>query len=495
MANEPLGFILRHLYQRAEEEESARVSDAQLVQRFANLGEETAFEALVRRHGPLVWDVCRRVLHRYHDAEDVFQATFLVLARKAGAIRKRQSVASWLYGVALRLAWKVRASRGAGKGGYPFSAAREAAADPAELAARQELAQIIDEEVQRLPEKYRLPIVVCYLAGKTNEQAARELQWPLGTVKIRLARGRALLARRLARRGLALSATLAGVGVSETMAGAPLPIGLPFATARAAAAFAATSASGTAGTAAALARSALKSMLLARIRITALLLAVSAAFAGGSVWLAQPRDQVRGEARRIETLLPRLEASRQDMPLVAEQLPFGAVARMGTPWFRHQQSDNQVLFSADGKTLFSANPSEPIRLWDVAAGKEIRRFAGHEKAGAFRDRLYLRLSADEALVAVWTRERARLWDVATGAIVAGFDSPTPFPPIPESRVLEPADIQTFLRFRDQFFAKEPEAASPLRITHFGRDLDRFSFLAIRVSGLAETLQIALRLSS
>jgi RNA polymerase sigma factor (sigma-70 family) len=177
--------------------------DAELLRRFIAAREEAAFAALVCRHGAMVFGVCRRLLDNLHDAEDAFQATFLVLARQAATIRKRDAVASWLYGVASRVARKARAMavrrRTEGKPVDDFSSS-----DPVTEAAWRELRPVIDEELNRLPEKYRAPIVLCYLEGRTNDEAARLLGWTKGTVSGRLARARDLLRPRLTRRGLAI---------------------------------------------------------------------------------------------------------------------------------------------------------------------------------------------------------------------------------------------------------------------------------------------------
>jgi RNA polymerase sigma factor (sigma-70 family) len=183
----------------------AELSDADLLQRFVHNNEGRSFEELVTRHGPLVLSVCRRVLRHDQDTEDAFQATFLVLARKAGSIHKRQSLASWLYKVALRIAFRARANRAQ-------RAVREGLLmeEPASRGHAGEFADlgVVDEEVQRLPEKYRVPILLCYLQGRTNEEAARDLRCPTGTVKIRLMRARELLRKRLAKRGLGFGLAL-----------------------------------------------------------------------------------------------------------------------------------------------------------------------------------------------------------------------------------------------------------------------------------------------
>jgi RNA polymerase sigma factor (sigma-70 family) len=190
--------------------DSGRALDADLLDRFVTARDEAAFEELVVRHERLVFSVCQRLLRRQQDVEDAFQATFLVLACKAGSIGKQQALPSWLYKVAFRIALRERAQRTnrwqheLPNGTSRFDAAESnATGDDLE---RQELHRVLDEEVHRLPEKYRAPLVLCYYGGHTNEQAAREMGCPVGTVVTRLARARQRLRFRLARRGLALSA-------------------------------------------------------------------------------------------------------------------------------------------------------------------------------------------------------------------------------------------------------------------------------------------------
>jgi RNA polymerase sigma factor (sigma-70 family) len=188
--------------------------DGQLLERYLTWREEAAFEALVRRHGPMVLGVCHRVLRNAHDTEDAFQATFLVLVRKAESIRPRDQVGNWLYGVAYRTALKAKAM--AAK-----QAARERTRPRPELLLDEPVPDwipLLDRELSKLPDKYRAPVVLCDLEGKTRKDAACALGWPEGTLSTRLTRARALLGERLARRGV----TLAG-GVALALAGSAAP--------------------------------------------------------------------------------------------------------------------------------------------------------------------------------------------------------------------------------------------------------------------------------
>ena len=208
------------------------LTDADLLARFAADQDETAFAVLVRRYGPLVRGVCRRVLHHDHDTEDAFQATFLVLARKAGTIHKHESLWSWLYKVAYRIALRARAGK-ARRRAQENEAVQRQTVQHGSPAPDPYLAEFLDEEVRRLPEKYRAPILLCYLQGETNEEAARRLHCPTGTVKIRLLRARQLLRKRLERRGVALSLAALAAGLLQHTEAA-VPAALAARTARAA---------------------------------------------------------------------------------------------------------------------------------------------------------------------------------------------------------------------------------------------------------------------
>src|SRR5262249_54392705 len=193
----------RHLLASSPGGGGAELDDGQLLERFVACRDEPAFEALVHRHGPMVLGVCQRLLGNHHDAEDAFQATFMVLAKKAATVRPRGMVGHWLYGVACRTALEARVAaarrRARGKG-YAMT---RTPATPIEW---DDLRPVLDEELQRLPEKYRAAVVLCELEGKSRKEAARLLGIPEGTLSSRLATARRRLARRLARRGLDLSA-------------------------------------------------------------------------------------------------------------------------------------------------------------------------------------------------------------------------------------------------------------------------------------------------
>jgi RNA polymerase sigma factor (sigma-70 family) len=208
MPRTQLGPVVRHLCGAAAADSNSELTDAELLRRFVEHREESAFTALLRRHGGLVMSVCRRVLTRRHDAEDAFQATFLTLIRHARSIRRTEAVAGWLYRVAHRIA--LQAGQDMARRSVRERQSGQAARPPASSeAALRELQGVVDEEVRRLPEKYRAPFVLCCLEGKTRPEAARELGWKEGTVAGRLADARRRLQQRLARRGVALSVALA----------------------------------------------------------------------------------------------------------------------------------------------------------------------------------------------------------------------------------------------------------------------------------------------
>ncbi len=250
-------------------------SDGQLLDGFLKHREAAIFEMIVQRHGPMVWGVCRRILRDHHDAEDAFQATFLVLARKAASIVPREKLGNWLYGVAYQTAMKARATRTKRRGREgqvlnipePESATHDV---------RDALTGRLDQELRRLPEKYRDPLVLCELEGRTHKEAASQLGLPVGTVSSRLSRAKAMLSKRLSPPGAALSASALATLLAQESASAGMPAGLIESTLQAATRLAAGSAL-TAGIVSAevtaLTGEVLKVMLLSKLKtITAALL-------------------------------------------------------------------------------------------------------------------------------------------------------------------------------------------------------------------------------
>jgi RNA polymerase sigma factor (sigma-70 family) len=252
------------------------LTDGQLLERFINHRDDAAFAALLRRHGPMVWGVCRRTLHRHHDAEDAFQATFLVLARRAASVVPREAVGKWLHGVAYQTARKARAA----------AARRQARESPVTaldgVAAKgphvlETLPSALDRELSLLPEKYRVAIVLCDLEGRTRKEVARHLGVPEGTLSGWLTRGRALLARRLARHGLAVSLASLAIALAPSTSLSDVPRSLVAATVNAVSRLAVGGAAPGVISAkvAALTNGVLRAMLLQKIKVvTVLLLAV-----------------------------------------------------------------------------------------------------------------------------------------------------------------------------------------------------------------------------
>ena len=193
-----------------------------MLERYVAGGDEAAFAALVARHGPMVLGVCRRVLRDERDVEDAFQATFLVLVRRAAAIRDGERVGRWLHGVAHRVAVRARAHsarRFVHEQSVDEPIESRTAASASDAAERRELASIVDEEVTRLPSNLRAPVVLCYLEGMSHDEAARRLRWPVGTVRSRMARAHDVLRQRLARRGV----TTDGAAIVTALARPPVP--------------------------------------------------------------------------------------------------------------------------------------------------------------------------------------------------------------------------------------------------------------------------------
>lgn len=283
MANEALRTFLRHLSRVADLQGIDRPADAELLERFAVARDQAAFEVLVWRHGPMVLNLCRRVLRHEYDVEDTFQATFLTLVRKAGSIAKREAVGSWLYKVAYRVALEANA-RTARRAKRETAGVETLAAKPCQDPVERELHLALAEEVNRLPAKYRVPLVLHCFGGKTNKEVAEQLGCPEATVRTRLARARERLRMRLVKRGLALSAGTLAAGLSPSPLSA-VPPALVDVTVKAAAPFAggkAAAAGAASVNAVALAERVLKFMMLNKLKQMAAIVVLVSVFGSGA---------------------------------------------------------------------------------------------------------------------------------------------------------------------------------------------------------------------
>jgi RNA polymerase sigma factor (sigma-70 family) len=277
MATSQTSELIQHLRRAVLLRDGAGLTDGQLLQNYIGRRDEAALAALVRRHGPMVWGVCRRLLRNYHDAEDAFQATFLVFVRKAASIASPELLANWLYGVAHQTALKARATT-AKRGARERQVEEMPQPAVTERDIWNDLQPLLDRELSRLPDKYRSAIVLCELEGETRKEAARRLGVPEGTLAARLARGRKMLAVRLARHGLAVSAGSLAAVLAQNMASASAPVAVVRSTIRAATLFAAGQAAAAGGIsvkAVALTEGVLKAMFLTKLKIaTAIVLGV-----------------------------------------------------------------------------------------------------------------------------------------------------------------------------------------------------------------------------
>jgi RNA polymerase sigma factor (sigma-70 family) len=369
--------ILRHI-RRLVAGPQAAAPDRDLLRGYLECRDEAAFAALVERHGPMVLGVCRLVLRHRHDAEDAFQATFLVLAKKAHAIRRPDGLASWLHGVAYRVALRARSAAARRQA---LEQAAPAPAPSADDLSWGEVRTILHAELAALPERFRAPLVLCYLQGLTQEGTARRLGWPGSTVKGRLRRGRELLRRRLEGRGFGLAAALGAVALTGEALARPVAPVLAATTVRAALA---PPGEAVAGTAADLARGVLGPSTAAKWAVVAAALLVAAALAGG-VLLSPQRPADAGPPPQEKP------AARAPVPQAdghGDPLPEGAVARLGTVRFNHGEGLKALFFPPDGKTVISEGGGL-VRLWDAATGEELRHFAS--AAPSFDDQTVLSL--------------------------------------------------------------------------------------------------------
>jgi RNA polymerase sigma factor (sigma-70 family) len=450
------------LLQQVRRLAAAASSDEQLLADFLARRSDEAFSALLGRHGPMVLNVCRRILHDAHAAEDVFQATFLVLADRAGAIHRRASLAGFLHGVAYRLA--VRAKR-RGVRGLPAAACDRAAGPPAELAWKEVLG-ILDHELGRLSDRCRAPLVLCYLEGRTQDEAARQLGWSLSTLRRRLAQGRRLLEVRLRGRGVTLPAALAGL-----LAASAVAVPVPLRAATLAAAGARAVGGKTAGAALSSAGKEAAPVLSASIRKVGALAAAALAAVCFGYALTTPAIQPPAANEPPPTAPAPADAPRADP--APDALPARGAVRLGTANYRHGSRIESLAVSADGKLaavaggydslsparvfdltdgrcLFSlpaerggnieavglspdgkilaTKDDKGVCLRDAATGKEIRRIMYSPESGSRSVTDWLTFTPDgKQIAATLMGESIRLIDVETGKVTRTFEPVVPAP--------------------------------------------------------------------
>jgi RNA polymerase sigma factor (sigma-70 family) len=311
--------LIQHLRKVALRCDGAGLSDGQLLECFLTRHDEEAFAALVHRHGPMVWNVSRRLLRSLHDAEDAFQATFLVLARKGASVRPRECVGNWLYGVAYRTALRARSSN-ARRRQKENKTVDRCGPDAAEDEGWLELLPYLDRELNRLPDKYRLPVVLCDLEGRSRKEVAVRLRIPEGTLSSRLATARKLLAGRLRRHGLSLAGGALAALMTQNGASASVPRALAISTVKAAGLVAAGQA--TAGvvstTVATLTEGVMKAMLLSKLRSAVLLLLAVTILTTGAglptyrLW-ASVRSEPRGSISQEKDAPERASSREKDV--------------------------------------------------------------------------------------------------------------------------------------------------------------------------------------
>jgi RNA polymerase sigma factor (sigma-70 family) len=408
----PIPSLLPQVRRLALPQDGAGLTDGQLLECFIADREEAALRALVKRHGPMVLGVCKRVLRNHADADDAFQATFLVLVRKAASVKPREAVVNWLYGVAYRTAMKARTTiarrqarerpcsprallqgeRGRGEGVQM----QHDAADWSELQA------LLDQELNALPDKYRLAVVLCDLEGKTGKQAAEQLKVPEGTVSSRLARGREMLRKRLVRRGVSLGvATLSTALAQHARASVPLGLtsstvkaGMLLSTGKAAAGIISLKAS-------MLAEGVVKSMLLQKLKVP-MIAVLAVALAGGGL----------GVTRYSLTAAPGTKPEKSETSQVSAPVQSGPAPRDVKKSAESLDAVLAVAYSPDGKTLAAGVFNNSLLLFNADTGKVERVLEG-SKDGFAR---HLAFSPDANLLAWAGDDGLRVWETKTGKV-------------------------------------------------------------------------------
>jgi RNA polymerase sigma factor (sigma-70 family) len=379
--------VIHQLRSAAMRWEVVELTDGQLLESFINRRDQMAVEGIVRRHGPMVWRVCRRILHNYHDAEDAFQATFVVLVRKATSIMPREMLANWLYGVAHQTALKARATTEKRR-----TRERQQVEMPDTAVAEKDhwsdLQPLLDQELSLLPDKYRIVIVLCELEGKTRPEVARQIGVPEGTVASRLARARSMLAKRLTRRGLGASGGMLAALLAHQAASAGIPASVAFTTIEAASLLAAGQAAATGAISvkvAALSEGVLKSMLLTKLKMMiAMVLLVGAALTciAGLTYqthAAEQQDTANSTERVDKEKQPVAKEGQKSKPdnerLQEVQIRIVAPIGMKVCLSPHSDKNNKVVsIEVPGRLNLEQGKRSRLKLYDISNRPGIERF-------------------------------------------------------------------------------------------------------------------------
>jgi RNA polymerase sigma factor (sigma-70 family) len=417
--------ILNLIRRTVEDQRVRELPDSELLQRFHAQQDQAAFYAMLRRHGAMVLDVCRGILGNEADAEDAFQATFLILARKAGSIRKAASLASWLHGVAYRTALKARVQSAARRKHQACVPVRQPSV-PDDLSWR-EVRQVLHEELSGLPERYRAPLVLCYLEGATQEAAAALLSVAKSTLRGRLERGRELLRRRLLGRGVGLSALLVAAAWPTVYASASISIALLVSTVKAATRITAGSASASFVSAkvTAITEGVLNAMFLSKLKTAAaVLLTLGFVTAGGglSVYIALGAERPatsQGTQPKGQTNIATAQGVAQTEK--QQQVQAASKWKIGPTLQGHGGQVSCIAFSPDGKRLASGSRDKCVVLWDIAKRDSLQTLscAGEVLAVAFAPDGKTLVTAsgmdnDENLIKFWDPETGKEQAVLKG---------------------------------------------------------------------------------
>jgi RNA polymerase sigma factor (sigma-70 family) len=432
MAANSIVEIVRYLGRIERVRDAENQTDRQLLDRFLRNKDDVALETLVRRYAPMVWGVCRRTVFNHHDAEDAFQATFYVFVRKAASLRKRKSVAGWLHVAAHKTAQKARQmTRRRFERERQVTVMPEPEARTAEQTNGSELKDLLDDALSHLPERYRSVVVLCDLQEKTRPQAARQLGLPEGTVGSRLARGRALLAKRLARRGLAVSGAAVAALLSKQTVSAAVPGPLLSSTIRVAGLLALGEGAGAVSAqVSTLVKGVLKAMVIAKQRTAILVLLLAGVVPSGGLlahhaWSNSfaPSGDTSNSAKAFDPSQQEdPDANRNDERHWPLPEPEGPVQVGETRSFKSPTATGAVTavaFSHDGRRAITCADDGFVRQYDLAGGKELWAFNTHTPGpGTVRD---VAVSRDGRLALVAVGDcTVRLLNTETGEEIRQF---------------------------------------------------------------------------